>query len=379
MAASVLQEQVGPRSDLPLPSFGVRGFRAFRDLEIGELGRVNLFVGLNNAGKTSLLEAIHLYAGGAIPTRFRQLLSAREEMTASPAARVEPEALDAALGRLFHADGESRAERLTLGPIGDARRELSVQRGWATTIAMGDSVATRFSPTLAGDLLGEQERAMEVRLGESAARVVPDRRLLGRISLGVALQFLYPAVYVPPSGLSTEEIASAWDRVALTDDEDLVTAALRILAPGVERISVIGDVDGPHERRVMVRVKGQTTPVPLRTMGDGMNRLLGMVLALAVARDGILLIDEIENGLHYSVQADVWRAILRAAESLNVQVFATTHSWDCIRAFAAATSDSGRGDEMLYRLDWRIEGRVRAVRYTAEEVVIAAEQQIEVR
>jgi ABC-type uncharacterized transport system ATPase subunit len=197
--------------------------------------------------------------------------------------------------------------------------------------------------------------------------------------LGAELSFTFPAFVVPGSGFSTEDVGLMWDRISLTDEEALVTDALRIIAPGVERISVIGDSDGPRERRVLVRMRGESSPVPLRTMGDGMNRLLGIGLALALASNGVLLVDEIENGIHYSVQADVWRMILRAANSLNVQVFATTHSWDCIRAFAAATSVQDASDAMLYRLDLRVEGEVRAVRYTAEEIAIAAEQAIEVR
>jgi hypothetical protein len=379
MAASVMQEQVGAQSDLPLPSFGVRGFRAFRELQIEEFGRVNLFVGLNNAGKTSLLEAIHLYAGGANPQRIRELLIAREEIASSDDVRVDLKVLDAALGRLFHADGDSRSAQLTVGPLHEFDRAVAVQRGWATTRESGDSVSTRFSPFDVADLSGDEEPALELRRGLTSARIIADRYLLGFITARTSPSFLYTSLFIPAGGLSTGAVASYWDRVALTDEEDLVTAALRIIAPGVERISVIGDTDQPHERRVMVRVRGQATPVPLRMMGDGMNRLLGIALALANARDGIVLVDEFENGIHYSVQPDVWRAVIGAAESLNVQVFATTHSWDCIRAFAVATSESGTGDEMLYRLDRRIEGHVRAVRYTAKEVTIAAEQQIEVR
>lgn len=378
MAASVMQEQVGAQSDLPLPSFGVRGFRAFKELQIEEFGRVNLFVGLNNAGKTSLLEAIHLYAGGANPQRIRELLVAREELASSDDVRVDLKVLDAALGRLFHADGDTRLTKVTVGPLRDEDRTVAVQRGWATVREAGDS-ASRFSPSELADLSGDQEPALELRRGPSSVRVIADRNLLGWLMARMSPAPLYTALLIPAGGLSTGAVASYWDRIALTDEEDLVTAALRIISPGVERISVIGDTDQPHERRVMVRVRGQATPVPLRTMGDGMNRLLGIALALATARDGLLLVDEIENGIHYSVQPDIWRMILKASASLNVQVFATTHSWDCIRAFAAATSDSGTGDEMLYRLDRRVEGHVRAVRYTAKEVAIAAEQQIEVR
>jgi AAA15 family ATPase/GTPase len=114
-------------------------------------------------------------------------------------------------------------------------------------------------------------------------------------------------------------------------------------------------------------------------MGDGMNRLLGITLALATARDGILLVDEIENGIHYSVQVDVWRAILHAAESLNVQVFATTHSWDCIRAFAAAASEFPNVYGMLHRLEPSGDGNIATVGIGEEDLALIARQRIEVR
>jgi stage V sporulation protein SpoVS len=377
--ASVIQEQVGTQSDLPLSSFGVRGFRALKELRIPALARVNLFVGRNNAGKTSLLEAIHLYAGGATSSSLRQLLVSRDEVAnARDGVRPDAESLDGALKRLFHADGQAVETCVALGPLNDAARTITIRRGWAAVDGVEDGRVARFSPVHVPESLAEQERALEVQLGNKT-RTIPDSRLFGRFSIGEALQFLYPALTVPANGLSTDDIGYAWDRIALTDEEDIVTGALRIMAPEVERISLVGDVDGPNDRRVMVRVRGQAGPLPLRTMGDGMNRLLGITLALAVVSGGILLVDEIENGIHYSVQTDVWRTILRAAESLNVQVFATTHSWDCIRAFAAATNEMEGTAGILYRLDRRIKGEVRPVRYTQEEMAIAAEQQIEVR
>jgi predicted ATP-dependent endonuclease of OLD family len=87
----------------------------------------------------------------------------------------------------------------------------------------------------------------------------------------------------------------------------------------------------------------------LRTFGDGVNRLFGVILSLCNARNGVLLVDEIENGLHYSVQTEIWRTIFRLANTLNVQVFATSHSWDCVRAFQEAASESPQ-DGVLVRL-----------------------------
>jgi len=113
-------------------------------------------------------------------------------------------------------------------------------------------------------------------------------------------------------------------------------------------------------------------------MGDGINRVFGIALALVQAQDGALLIDEVENGLHYTIQEDVWRAILLLAEDLRVQVFATTHSWDCIVAFQEAANRSPVNG-MLYRLEREEDGTVYAETYTEDEVAIATEQQVEVR
>src|SRR5438045_2113512 len=86
---------------------------------------------------------------------------------------------------------------------------------------------------------------------------------------------------------------------------------------------------------------------PLYSLGNGMLRTLGISLALVSVKDGILLIDEFENGLYYSVQPDLWQLIFQVARCLNVQVFATTHSWDCIEAFQKAASIDKQAEGIL--------------------------------
>ncbi len=117
--------------------------------------------------------------------------------------------------------------------------------------------------------------------------------------------------------------------------------------------------------------------MPLRTFGDGVNRLFGVILSLCNAKDGILVVDEIDNGLHYSVQSQIWKIVFRLAKTLNVQVFATSHSWDCVRAFQQAASDSPE-DGVLVRLTKRQEN-VAATLFTERELEIATRDQIEVR
>ena len=177
-------------------------------------------------------------------------------------------------------------------------------------------------------------------------------------------------------------MAQFWDRIALTDSENLPIQALQlILGNIVSRVAVIGD-DGPRRRktgrRFIVRLPDDPFPVPLTSLGDGAIRLFALALALANSRNGFLLIDEAENGIHYSVQRDYWRMILQTAHKDNVQVIATTHSWDCVKGFARAAMETEDAEGVLVRLE-RDDHGMRAIEYSEDELRVAAEQGIEVR
>lgn len=113
-------------------------------------------------------------------------------------------------------------------------------------------------------------------------------------------------------------------------------------------------------------------------MGDGMTRMLHLVLALVNARDGMLLIDEVENGIHYSVQPDLWRLVFQVARRLNVQVFATSHSLDCVQAFQRAAEEDEAEEGILIRLQHR-KGEIEAVPFDEDKLGFATREQIEVR
>ena len=108
-----------------------------------------------------------------------------------------------------------------------------------------------------------------------------------------------------------------------------------------------------------------------------MSRLLGLSLALVQSQNGILLIDEIESELHYSVLPDIWKLIFHTAKELNVQVFATTHSKDCLEAFAAASHEY-KGEGMFIRLQRQGETIV-AKSIEEERLALAVDYDVEVR
>ena len=118
--------------------------------------------------------------------------------------------------------------------------------------------------------------------------------------------------------------------------------------------------------------------VPLPVMGEGMARLASLVLCIGNAPNGVVLVDEIENGLHWTVLTKVWTAIADAARQFNTQIFATTHSRECIVAAHNAFVESGLYDFRLHRLE-RAGNTIRAVTYNNETLAAAIEIGLEVR
>ncbi len=94
--------------------------------------------------------------------------------------------------------------------------------------------------------------------------------------------------------------------------------------------------------------------------------------------DGIFLIDEIENGIHYTVLPELWRFLFRSARLNNVQVFATTHSWDCVEAFQKAAAEESEIEGTLIRLENRGDCH-KAVTFSEKELAIVTRDKIEVR
>jgi AAA15 family ATPase/GTPase len=95
------------------------------------------------------------------------------------------------------------------------------------------------------------------------------------------------------------------------------------------------------------------------------------------AKDGLLLIDEFENGMHHTVQLDVWRGIFRLSKLLNVQVFATSHSWDAVEAFQKAAAEHPN-EGLLIRLSKKEESVISTL-FRESELAVATREHIEVR
>jgi ABC-type branched-subunit amino acid transport system ATPase component len=179
------------------------------------------------------------------------------------------------------------------------------------------------------------------------------------------------------TGLREHETELLWDSLALTEAEEDTISCLRYVVPTLDRVALAASTLG-GARPVLARLRDSHSPVPLSSFGGGAVRVFEMAASLAKAQNGFLLIDEFENGLHYSIQPKLWEFLFRSARRLNVQVFATTHSSDTISAFFAAAESVPDVDGVLTTL-YEKNGEIHAARLDERDLGVALRANMEVR
>lgn len=366
----------------------IEHFRALRQLKIEGLGRINLITGRNNTGKSSVLEALRILAADASPSVILNILRYREEDfgdTEEANRPIDAEGLFLMSG-LFHGFPQvsDSLDPIVIESLGGQRpMRLTMQVGWFSEEREADG--TRRMVPQQKELFGESESVpLLVAEGGGGRRTFPLdllRRYPYRTRLGRSELIGEPrlaCIFVSPyGGEQTGTLGTLWDKIALSDREEDVVEALRIIDPEISAVSMVGGEGTRQMRTAIVRAASLPRPVPLRSFGDGLNRLFGIALSLVNAKDGLLLIDEFENSMHHTVQFDAWRAIFSLARRLDIQVFATSHSWDAIEAFQkAAAEDPDEG--VLVRLSRSGEDIIPTL-FREDELAIVTRDQIEVR
>ena len=321
-----------------LEDFTIRNFRGIKELTLPSLKRVNLFVGKNGVGKTSVLEAVWLAGRDFDPAAIAWLLHERNEVQASGS-------IHKAIESLFLDPVRDKA--LISSPTGRRRRGLYLT-AWSQDLKF------------VGGSLGIFD-------GNGVIDNIPPDSLSQRPVETFGLDS--KVVFLPATGFREKQLLELWQEIG-PDGQVAIVEQVRPLAAEVDRIFV-RSVEGQH--LPMAEVGGKI--IPLRRFGDGAVRRFMLAVGLWRSRGGLLLIDEIENGFHYSVQREVWDFLIEAATKLKVQVFATTHSRDTVYALAEA---SKKDDHIVYRIQRR-RGDLHAVSFDSSELDFATTEELEVR
>jgi hypothetical protein len=373
-------------SILKLTNLHVKNYRSLDNVRIGKLGRLNLVTGRNNVGKTSLLEAVRLWAARTDANALLDIIDARDE-SLLPDKEIKPD------------QDERRGENSLLGAlclfagyptIDEVRDRIEIVGNGATlSVAIADRELEQGNlPGLQQQLDGLGEKTRVLQLSFDSPKKSIDLPLPAYYSAYRRRRFLelrpserqasIPCVSLGSSTLDSIEsfsTASLWDNIALTNKEDFVLRGLQLIDRRIDRVNFIQG--GRLGRFPVIKLQGVDRPIPLHGLGDGVTRIFEIMLALVNAENGFLLIDEFENGLHYSVQAMAWKTVLELATTLNIQVFATSHSNDCVEAFEQVSENAA--DEMVLVRLTRGENGVRAETLESEKLSRRLELGREVR
>ncbi len=354
-----------------LDSLYIKNFRLFKELQVERLGRVNLIVGKNNSGKNCLLEALWIYAANAEPVVLKEILSNRDEyeievqLARSNAHYIQPEKHPCRHLFYDYRLPNPEAEGIEIGPVEPEQNRLKL------VVRHGDN-----------------DTGLELtRKNEPSALFPLDKPLSPEYIRASSVKEKFNIQFVSTGQLDAQKMEDLWNNIVLISEEPIIRG-LRLIDIKIQKVGLIrNSYPGKNGDTIYTVIpvavrENSTERLPLKNCGEGISRIFHIILALLNARDGFLLIDELENGLHYTVQVKIWSLIFTLAREFNVQVFATTHSRDCVAAFQKASQDSEE-EAMLFRLARsaraKNRGQVIASVYDKQRLQLAAQEELDVR
>lgn len=370
----------------------IKNFRGFSEYKIDDVGQVNLLVGTNNCGKTSVLEAVHLLKmqGNEHDIAF-MLLNRGEQIQAE--TEEHRQVVYGDLCRLFYGFQLNPQSKFSIIAHDEQIEKSLVHQEEILFVYMKPAEEDGLFDSATG-VSGYYQLHVEWHRGNlgknkkmyisanGGLAPIPDNLLMtssffkNEEKKDASFEFIYS------SSSSPREIVAMFDKIVLTPEEDLVIDAIKIIDPDIIRLASHVESSSSSMRTsrggILVKSKKWEKRIPIGSFGDGIWRLLSIILALVGAKNGTLLIDEIDTGLHHTVMSKMWKLICATAKKLNVQVFATTHSSDCWKTLADNAVEDEFSD-MPIRIHRINKDRKQSETFTNEEMHLALDRDIEVR
>mgnify|MGYP000610715480 CR=1 FL=1 len=339
--------------------FSAENYRGIRQCKLHDLELVNLLFGKNNCGKSSLLEAILILSGPDNPTlpimanNMRALNSLEEADLKVEFYQAIPENI------------------ITLSSQGEQNRQVSIQmiESYSKNIPLeqlkqvsSETVGKHYGLKINFSTGSEKKYHSELIVTEeNQGKVTSDK---------VYKEELY-AEYIPSNHMQIN-VAEKLTEIIKNKQEADVLEALRIVEPRITDLQLVGN-------KVMVDI-GLPTRLPINVLGDGVRKVLAIILSIYKCRNGVLLIDELDNGLHFSIMPQLWKAILYTCRKHHTQLFASTHSLDLVKSLVQTISKSDEAQPVAaYKLIRKENDELATLRYSSQELTYAINQEMEVR
>ena len=348
-----------------------QNFRCFEDLKIGGLEKFNIIGGKNNVGKTAVLEGLFLCAG---PTKPELTL----KLNAFRGLEVFETGKDIWSNIFFNKDIEnkiemeykdekhfSRSTKISLEPQKTIKISKDRQRN---AEAKGDLFET--------ENIEDYELRYYYQDDDENTFKIKGRLEKGQIKFDVQpIKNPFEAIFINARYRSSPiEEANRYSKIKIKRGEENILKALKAIDSRIRELTIIAK-GGYSSLYYDIGLKEM---MPMQTIGEGTVKYLSMLLAIANARDGIVMIDELENGIHYAVLEKVIRNLYNFSNIYNVQIFATTHSFECVRTAYNVFSEFQDSPFKYFRLD-NIKENIIVTEYDRDTLEAAFEMNLEVR
>ena len=327
----------------------IQNFRCFKDLTVSGFKGVNLIGGKNNSGKTALLEALLLYFYADSDTAIL-LAKARKE-----SYEFIRQQKKRAWNGLFYQGNLENKISLT-GTFGPRPKEINIRKKIEVYTSEYDrsglELANNFNnlKIQLADFLGEEAFSLSILRIKDYVGDPPFDSTSDLVA--------YSQGFFPPqskdetilpfvssfSHLSNEEIAQEHDLIEFEGRGEHILNLLQVIDPAIQGLRTYSHV----EPTLYLKTKDNPRGLPISLFGEAIYRVTEMALALLNQDHNVLLIDEIENGIHHSSQKQIWEALFYLSETLDTKIFATTHSREMIEAFEEVGSREEFCDRAAY-------------------------------
>lgn len=363
----------------------ISNFRSIDNAKLEKLGQVNLIVGKNNSGKTSLLEAMFVLSGMSNPELLLSINAFRSLKLTN----------DNDFKYIFNNLNIEQSIELK-GTINGIQRHATITTYTETTRDIFMTMQEqRFLepkgsnfPISLNDLWQMDPSRLQNQVKEIEGIKItfqnnsdPEQkvyisikhnsiRLSNTYKEKLSTRYLNSQIMLANKGIDLSLV------VKQKQIKKLVTI-LKKIEPDLVDIQIVND-------NAIYFDIGKKELLPINVMGDGIRRTLAVLSAMYDMEGGVLFIDEVENGLHYSSIKIFWKAILELAKQFDVQIIATTHSYEAVRALKDARQEvqlekkDNKNEIALYRIEKK-DNKTKIIHYDYEDVIISLDNSYEVR
>lgn len=344
-----------------LTSIQIKKFKGFQDTKIDSVRKVNLILGGQNVGKTSLLEVVYL--GASDISKYQQLPSLFRVAEGRDIQRY----IQAVLGKTSHRvdlfDGARHVVRTAINDFGEYKKFLQISTLKVDGLSLHRAISGPHVMSQEDLLLEGLVDPANAKRSESPADAFNDCSFANPLAVSVHLP-------------RQQDVVQLFDQAVMARKKRQLLEMLRQIEPRLEDMHSLSP-DG--EQRIYAELSDVSDALPLPQLGHGFSRLVYLYCSLLVTDAKLALVDEVENGIHFSSLPTLFKGIHDISSKHAVQTIMTTHSWDCIRAAYKTFADAGAlKDFQLIRLE-RDDDNVRAVVINDEALDTVMEAGYEVR